>query len=286
MLRGPLKTNPSTPVKSVSFAGVTRASGDENSAAIAASATVSPSRTPLTEAQRYACGILSAVGYKNNEICTAIPCSPQSVIKWKRRLSQTGAVDDSPRSGRPRLISAELQSQVVKHALHTKFTTPKQIKRELHLSVSPRTIRRSLNEQGVYGRVARVTPPLKPIHAKRRLSFSEGYSNWDNDRWATVLWSDETSIWMGTHGRVWVQRRKNTAREPENTIPRQKHPPKVHMWGCFCSGGVGGCEVFEDNLESKGMKAILQKHLLASSEKEDRAQKSEGQRGTYIGVKD
>jgi len=125
-----------------------------------------------------------------------------------------------------------------------KFTTPKQVKSEVQLSVFPRTVRRSLNEQGVYGRVATVTPPLKLFMANGRLSCSEGYNNWDNDRWATVLWSDETSIWMRTHGRVWARRRKNTAWEPENTIPGEKHPTCGKK-------GVGGCERFKENLESK-----------------------------------
>ena len=41
---------------------------------------------------------------------------------------------------------------------------------------------------------------------KKRLSFANGYLNWNADKWAKVIYSDETHIELGAHGQNWVQR--------------------------------------------------------------------------------
>ena len=43
------------------------------------------------------------------------------------------------------------------------------------------------------------------------------------------------------------------------------HPPSVHVWGCFCSHGVGEIDLFHEVLERTKMKDILSAHLLKSS---------------------
>ena len=48
----------------------------------------------------------------------------------------------------------------------------------------------------------------------------------------------------------------------------KKHGKKVHEWACFSYNGVGGIELFEENLTSnKIVTDILQKHLSSSAEK-------------------
>ena len=46
-----------------------------------------------------------------------------------------------------------------------------------------------------------------------------------------------------------------------------KHPPKVHVWACFCANGVGRIHVFTENLDSELYKNILQEHLLDTKKK-------------------
>ena len=116
-------------------------------------------------------------------------------------------------------------------------------------NVSPRTIRRALDESGLFGRIARFSPPLKPQHQRQRMSFAQGYGDWSEEKWDTVLWSDETSIRLGVSGQVWVQREANEEWNPANVMTKEKHAAKVHMWGCFSGTGMGDCFIFTQNLE-------------------------------------
>jgi hypothetical protein len=133
-------------------------------------------------------------------------------------------------------------------AVEKKFITPKKIKRELHLPVSAHTIRRRLNEAGLFGRVARKEYPFSPVHIRKRLSFANGYGSWTVSQWDTVLFSDEAHIELSPHGQVWVQRPLGTAFDSDYMINRLPHPERVSIWACFSGRGLGDIEIFTDKL--------------------------------------
>jgi DDE superfamily endonuclease len=122
-----------------------------------------------------------------------------------------------------------------------------------------------LDEAGLYGRVAKKEFPFTEQHIAKRLSFVHTHINWKDDQWDRVLFSDESTIEMGPHGQVWVQRPLGAAYDPKYMCSKPHHPPSVHMWACFCGNGVGEIDLFHENLEQKKMKAILEEHLLSSS---------------------
>ena len=75
------------------------------------------------------------------------------------------------------------------------------------------------------------------------------------------------SIWCEPQGQVWVQRPIGEAFNQEYAVSTVKHPPKVHVWACFCANGVGRIHVFTENLDSELYKNILQEHLLDTKKK-------------------
>ena len=46
-----------------------------------------------------------------------------------------------------------------------------------------------------------------------------------------------------------------------------KHPPKVHVWGCFSASGFGKLFCFQRNLNAEFMCTIYEQGLLASTSK-------------------
>jgi hypothetical protein len=183
-------------------------------------------------------------------------------------LDTDALLKSGSRPGRPRILTKEQRAAILQEAKEKKKTTPKEIKRKLDFDdVSARTIRRRLNEEGLFGRVARQTPPLTVEHVRKRLSFCNGYGGWSLAQWDTVLWSDETSIQLGPSGQTWVQRPIGAAWDPAYVVHKRKHPPKVHLWGCMSAAGVGECHLFTENLERGLMKHILNNHLLQSAHK-------------------
>ena len=79
-------------------------------------------------------------------------------------------------------------------AQEIRFITPKKIRTRLHLDVSGRTVRRRLDDAGLFGRVDRVSYPFTQEHIDQRLAFARNHGEWNESKWDTVLFSDETFI--------------------------------------------------------------------------------------------
>jgi hypothetical protein len=150
-------------------------------------------------------------------------------------------------------------------AAEKKFTTPKPIKTELQLPVSARTVRRRLDEVGLYGRVARTEYVFDERDIQRRLAFAEGYANWTVADWGRVIFSDETHIEVYGRSRVWVQRPSGAAFDPQYMCERMPHADRVSLWGCFCARGVGQAEIFVGEFNAAKYVDILQHNLLQTA---------------------
>jgi hypothetical protein len=144
-------------------------------------------------------------------------------------------------------------------------TTPKIIKRELQLDLSARTIRRRLDEAGLFGCVARAEYPYTDFDIQRRLSFARGYSNWTVEDWERVIFSDETHIEVWGRSRVWVQRPAGAAFDPKYFVNRMPHSERVSLWGCFCARGIGQAEIFVGAFDAARYVDILQHNLIQTA---------------------
>ncbi len=236
--------------------------------ATASAAFLSPPRTrplhaPLEKIERYAAVVLTADGQSPDAVAAKLQTTPKAVRKWAEAFEDDGEVEDAYRCGRPNVLDDEVRDAIIEAAVkRPKKSTPRQLKALLDLTCSKKTVRRALDDAGLFGRIARITPPLTDVHRRKRVSFAEGYSKMD---WTTVLWSDEMSIHLGPQGQTWVQRPLGAEWDEPYVVTKQKHAPKVHVWGCFCSEGVGMVYVFTQNLDKVLMKKILSECLIASA---------------------
>lgn len=220
---------------------------------------------PLTPEQRAAAVTLAAEGHGRNEIARLLPCSPKAVTRWTHRWQEERSLQDAERSGRPRCTDEETDQKMADWAEERKVITPKEIKAELGLQASPRTVRRRLDEAGLHGRVARSAPMWTPDHIRARLSFAEGYARWGEAEWERVIFSDETHVELSPKGQQWVQRPVGMERDPDYTVPRKLHSERVTLWGCFCAKEIGQAEIFVDEFDAAKYVDVLQHHLLPSA---------------------
>jgi transposase len=142
-----------------------------------------------------------------------------------------------------------------------KFVTPRDIRRELQLACSTRTVRRSLDEVNLFGRVAREADDFDERIITLRLSFARGFLHFTDAEWDTAIFSDEVHFCLGHHGQVWVQRPPGTAYEPQYCKPYEEPLAKVTLWGCFCSKGIGTGRIFLGELNSQLYRDILEHNL-------------------------
>jgi transposase len=222
--------------------------------------------SPLSPLERNAIAVLAADHQPPDIIAAKVQTTVNTVRKWRDVFEDGDDGEGEYRPGRKPKLSSEEMERIVDVAIEESKQTPREIRHLLDLDCSDRTVRRVLDEAGLFGRITRVAPPLKPEHIRKRLSYAEGYGNWTPQQWNSVLWSDEMSIAVGPQGEHWCQRLINDEWNPDNVMEKEKHPDKVHVWGCFSGEyGVGEIHVFDENLDAELMKEILNKHLLQSA---------------------
>jgi hypothetical protein len=130
----------------------------------------------------------------------------------------------------------------------------------LAVKVSATTLRRRRDEFGLGSYVAAKNPGLRPKNVEARLRWALEHVNWSVADWKRVIWSDESSIWVGVN-----PRRQWVIRPPGERLNRKyvkktfkSEQVKVMAWACFtgdrlgpmiiCDEGGIGANEYEDIL--------------------------------------
>lgn len=232
-------------------------------AAVAAAA-AAPQR--LTEEQRWHIIIgVTKFGKTQKWMAEQVGCKEHTAGEVMQRYRQTGSPASGSRSGRKRKATDEQRAAIVAASRAQPFHTPRDLRKALDLAgkLSARTISRTLQQAGLFGRVAQEKRDYTPEQLRARLSFANGYSRQD---WTKVLFSDEKIFWgRGHNGRVWVRRPVAAAYDPRYTIHKESHPIKVNVLATFAASGLGFICIFQDKLDGAGMKEFLRKNLIAAA---------------------
>jgi len=218
----------------------------------------------LTTVERAAIITLHGVGWTGRDIAEAIKCSEQTVSLWVSRWNSTHSLDDAERSGRPRCTTDDTDQSIGILSDKKPTLTPKDIRREMQLPVSPHTISRRLDEIGLLGRVQESEHELTEFDLQRRLAFANEHLNKSEDWWARVFFSDETHFYLGHHGRTYVRRPVGASHDPKYLRQEKQLHGKVSLWGCICAEGLGHAELYAGSLDSTRHRDILRHSLLAS----------------------
>jgi len=218
----------------------------------------------LTLIERAAIVTLAKIGHSRSEIARQIPCSLNTVGHWLRRWNEQHSLEDSGRSGRPRCTTDDTDQKIGLLSDKQPNLTPKDIRRELQLPISPHTTSRRLDEIGLFGRVQETEHDLTEFDLQRRLAFANQYLHWTADQWARVFFSDETHFYLGHHGRTYVRRPVGASHDPKYMRQEQQLHGKVSLWGCICAEGLGHAELYAGSLDSARHRDILRHSLIKS----------------------
>ncbi len=126
----------------------------------------------LTTVERAAIITLHGIGWTGRDIAQELHCSENTVLLWLKRWEETRSLEDSERSGRPRCTTDETDQTIGLLSDKEPNFTPKDIRRELQLPVSPHTISRRLDEICLFGRVQEAEHELSEFDLQRRLAFA------------------------------------------------------------------------------------------------------------------
>jgi hypothetical protein len=151
------------------------------------------------------------------------------------------------------------EDRYIERALKQYESTPlRDITNIVGLPVSETTIRRRRSESGLGSYIAAEKPGLRIENIAKRLEWAEKYKNWTVEDWKRVIWSDESSIWIGANPRrQWVIRPPGERLNPKYVKKTFKSAQvKVMVWACFtgerlgplivCDEGGIGADEYED----------------------------------------
>jgi transposase len=201
--------------------------------------------------------IMNLLGFSMSLIVEWSGHTQHSIDRWIDRFEQTGNVLDEPRTGRPRITNETVDAAIISAAEEEKFITPRVIRDKVRVQASKRTVRRRLNEAGLFGRVARFSWPLSEEHINQRLDFATEYADWTGDNWSTVLFTDEAHIWLDNQSQIWVQRPEDTAFLDQYMVHRPPSHDKISLWAGFSALGVTQIHIITGTLDSDKLIDIL-----------------------------
>jgi transposase len=219
----------------------------------------------LTMVERAAIITLHKVGWTGKDIAQELHTSENTVSLWLNRWQETHSLEDSERSGRPRCTADETDQSITAYSEQHVNSLPRDIVRELELPVSARTVRRRLAEVELHTYVKRREHAFTDFDLRRRISFAEGYSRWDEEDWSRVLFSDHTLFPLNYHSREYVVRPPGHGCDEKYLGTTDRVEGAVWLWGCICAGGLGHAELYVDTLDAAHYQRILKLNLVKSA---------------------
>jgi hypothetical protein len=191
-----------------------------------------------------------------------VGCSKPTVIRWVKKYNEDKDLNDRKKSGRGHSTTVAQDKKIAKWAEEEYNITANEIQQRLeslNIDVSVRTVRRRIGAAGgkYYGELQK--PLLTEKHRKKRLQWAQNHQDFD---WNQVIFTDESTFQLfRSNKKVW---QFGGRRKVFRTV---KHPPKVHVWGCFSAQGFGNIICFQKNLNAQYMCTLYERGLLTSADK-------------------
>jgi transposase len=208
--------------------------------------------------QRAHCLALLMEGYSYQEIerKTGIKRSTQANIKTRAyargfcpeqdpRILECH-VEDSPRSGRPKEISAATEQRLLDSIKIDRAGREKSSEvLAYENAISRSSALRILHSSGLSNVKPTRKPGLNAVQRASRLTFCLEHKDWTLEDWKRVIWSDETSVILGQRrGTVRLWRSSNEAYERTCIRRRWKGYSEFMFWGCFSWDKKGPCYIW------------------------------------------
>ncbi len=184
-----------------------------------------------------------------------------------QNIAKSNEVQLMGKKGRPKILTQrdekmcmkKITSGEAKSAVHL----TKILNNDRNFAISRKTVARALNKQGLKAGEKKKKPDLSQKNIKARLEFANKHSDWTEDDWNRVIFSDESKInRFNSDGRSWCWF-KNPGELNERTVKPQRKfgGGGVMIWGCMTSKGVGFMCKIDGNMDQELYKNILQDDL-------------------------
>lgn len=200
-------------------------------------------------------------------IANEVDRNQSTVSRCKTRIREGDTLERkrNPGSGRPRKTTKRDDRHFKLAVVRDTHTFAPQAAAEAtsadgEPALASRNVQTRLHEQGLRTKKKVKKPAMTDEQKKNRLAWAREHAKWDDERWASVLWSDESPFTLHPApycGRVWVH--EGTGLDPRQIEGTKKHGGgHITIWGCFSAlGGIGSLKWVKGHMDSSDYHGIL-----------------------------
>lgn len=224
----------------------------------------------ISKEKRAQIQILHEAGHSHRKIANLVGVSKYGVQQSLRRFAETKTFDDRKRSGRPKKTSKLIDRLILVTSKRDRFKTAPEIAAEVNKiapqKISNTTVKRRLNSNGMWGRVAIKKPLLRPVNKLKRLEFALKHKDWTIEQWKNVFWTDESKFELfGNKRRQYVRRKVGESHLQQCVAPSFKYGGgSVMVWGGFSYDGVGELVKIDGKMDQNYYHRLLSQHIIPS----------------------
>src|SRR5579871_6085346 len=193
-------------------------------------------------------------------IARELKCSQGTVKIWIDKYQESGDVQDEEGRGRKRKTSEAEDMNIISMTKKLRIRSLAEISQIINkqgIDISSVTVRRRLNEQGLYKLQSLAKPLLSDDYRDNRLEWAKANKNTD---WSKVIFTDEIIFSQFNKPRkVWRQKGEIIK------APIVKYSGKIHVYRCFSEKGFGKIYCFTENLNADLLYTIYETTLLPSA---------------------
>jgi transposase len=173
-------------------------------------------------------------GWSYKQLREKFEVGDATIARIVKRFQEAQTFERRQGSGRPKKTTPRADRLIANCVKKDPFITKNQIKEEVELAISTKTIGRRIYELlGYKSYWAARKPLLTPRQVKRRLAWCMEHKSWTVDQWRKVIWTDESPFVLRFHGRCRVWRGHNERYLARNIRSTIKHDTKINVWGAF-----------------------------------------------------
>lgn len=208
----------------------------------------------LSPEERWRAVGMVQMGATHAHVATTLGCARITITRLMRRYRQTGRTVDMPRSGRPRVTTANEDRHLrILHLRNRFLTVTESATTGLGHAISRRTAARRLRQHGIRAYRPNRGVHLTRQHRRQRLQWARNVRQWQARNWRRVIFSDESRFQLYKNdGRTRVYRRRG---ERFRRCCIQTVVPfgggSVMVWGGISGQGKTDLVVVDGNLNAQ-----------------------------------
>lgn len=172
-----------------------------------------PRGPELTDFERGEIVGLHKGGFSYDKISEILDYHKSTVRNVIIKYNEQGLTSAAPRSGRPKILSKRSERHLINIVKDNRNESLEEITEmfntAMNISVSSRTIQRTLHNEGYSGHAAKKKPFISEKNRKKRYGWCRMRKNWI-DEWKNIIWSDESRFELfNNDSRNWIWRKKD-----------------------------------------------------------------------------